>query len=371
MRRGLFSSLAVVVLAAALVTAGASSAAAASPIPVLAYYYIWYTPSAWSKGKSDYPLLGRYSSNNADVMRQHVEWAESAGIDGFIVSWKNTPALDARLRTLIKVADSQNFKLAIIYEGLNYSRKPLRTQRVAADLRYFVSHFASDPAFEIYSKPLVVWSGTWMFTREQVQQVVTRVRGRVLVLASEKSVKGYQRLADVVDGDAYYWSSVDPQTFPGYPKKLIQMSDVVHKHLGLWIAPAAPGFDARLVGGHIVVPRRGGKTLREELSGAEASSPDAIGLISWNEFSENSAIEPSTRYGKQSLNTLAAALGGKLPAIQDFSSDNAARGSRVYGPFVAAGAGACLLALLAFVVVRTRRSRRIVRPRRRQPGLED
>ena len=36
-----------------------------------------------------------------------------------------------------------------------------------------------------------------------------------------------------------------------------------------------------------------------------SSSPDAVGLISWNEFSENSAIEPSRRYGAQALRTLA------------------------------------------------------------------
>ena len=61
-----------------------------------------------------------------------------------------------------------------------------------------------------------------------------------------------------------------------------------------------------------MVPRRGGATLREELRVAAASAPSAIGLISWNEWSENSAIEPSRRYGFQSLTTLAAALGKKF-----------------------------------------------------------
>ena len=185
-----------------------------------------------------------------------------------------------------------------------------------------------------------------------MSQVVAPVRAKLLVLASEKNVQGYERLADLVDGDAYYWSSVDPRTFPGYPSKLVAMSAAIHKRLGLWIAPAAAGFDARLVGGHIIVPRRGGATLREELGGAESSSPDAIGLISWNEFSENSAIEPSTTYGKTALHVLADALGGPSPTVQDFNSDNSG-GSRTYGVAIATGATVFLVGLLAIVFLRT------------------
>jgi hypothetical protein len=37
--------------------------------------------------------------------------------------------------------------------------------------------------------------------------------------------------------------------------------------------------------------------LKTELNTALQSLPDAIGLISWNEFSENSHIEPSQNYG--------------------------------------------------------------------------
>jgi hypothetical protein len=371
--RLLLSSVGVAAaIAVAIATPVAARASASKPVPVLAYYYIWYDPGSWSRAKTDYPLLGRYSSDSRKVLEQHVRWAQSSGVDGFIVSWKHTPALDARLTKLVAIADRLHFKLAIIYQGLDFYRRPLPAARVGADLRYFESRFGDDDAFRIYSKPLVIWSGTWKFTAAQVDAAVAPVRNRLLVLASEKNVKGYQRLAGLVDGDAYYWSSVDPQTFPGYPNKLVQMSAAVHRHLGLWIAPAAPGFDARLVGGHIIVPRRNGATLREELDGAQSSSPDAIGLISWNEFSENSAVEPSTKYGKTYLHVLADALGGASPSVQDFNSDSAVGSSGGYGVEVAIGAGACLLALLAIVFVRSGR-RRNRRPAASvtHPSLED
>ena len=50
---------------------------------MLAYYYIWFDPQSWDRAKSDLPQLGRYSSDNVNVMRQHVQWAKQAGIDGF------------------------------------------------------------------------------------------------------------------------------------------------------------------------------------------------------------------------------------------------------------------------------------------------
>ena len=352
----LFELGCVVVLSLSL--APAAAAAARPPVPVLAYYYIWYTPHSWERGKTDAPLLGPYSSNDERVMRRHIRWARAAGIDGFIVSWKRTAALDRRLEKLVRVADATNFKLAIIYQGLDFTRRPLASRRVGADLRFFAAHFGSAKAFRIYPKPLVIWSGTWKVPRNQIEGVVASVRNRLLVLASEKNARGYERLADVVDGDAYYWSSVDPQTYPHYPDKLIRMGQIVHSHGGLWIAPAAPGFDARAVGGHIVVSRRGGSTLTDELNGAMKSDPDAVGLISWNEFSENSEVEPSQKYGPESLGVLADALGGGLPADADFSSDSPTGRSRTLNVLVLSAASAALIGLVMWVFIRSMRAER-------------
>jgi hypothetical protein len=290
------------------------------PIPVLAYYYIWFDEKSWERAKTDYPLLGRYSSSNIEVMRQHVKWAKEAGIEGFIVSWKSTDKLNQRLEMLIRVATEEDFKLAIIYQGLDFYREPLPIEQVDADLSYFIEHYAEEQPFSLYEKPLVIWSGTWEFAREEVESVVTGKREQLLILASERNVDGYSRLADLVDGNAYYWSSVNPETFPGYPEKLNAMGEAVHANDGLWIAPAAPGFDARLIGGTTVVDRKDGETLQIQLSTAMRSSPDAIGLISWNEFSENSHIEPSEKYGDRYLDVLANTRDVPAPVVRDFDS---------------------------------------------------
>lgn len=294
-----------------------ASALREGAVPVLAYYYIWFDPSTWNTKKSDLPALGKYSSDDTRVMRQHVQWAKQAGINGFIVSWKETPQLDRRLAKLVEVARAEDFKLAIIYQGLDYSRNALPggAPRVGKDLDWFVAHYGNDPVFHIFSKPLVIWSGTWEFSAPDIASVTAPRRANLLLLASERNLDGYQRLAGTVDGDAYYWSSVNPRTYKGYLNKLVDMGRAAQADGGLWIAPAAPGFDARKIGGNTIVPRDGTKTLDQEITTALASKPNALGLISWNEFSESSYIEPSKNYGFEYLNAVGTRLGDGPPVV--------------------------------------------------------
>ena len=39
------------------------------------------------------------------------------------------------------------------------------------DLDYFIENYASDPAFDLFDKPVVIWSGTWEFTRNAMAGV--------------------------------------------------------------------------------------------------------------------------------------------------------------------------------------------------------
>jgi len=75
-----------------------------------------------------------------------------------------------------------------------------------------------------------------------------------------------------------------------------------------------------LIGGTTVVDRKDGQTLQTQFNTALQSSPDAIGLISWNEFSENSHIEPSENYDHRYLNVLAKIRHVPGPVVNDFDS---------------------------------------------------
>lgn len=338
--------------------------------PVLAYYYVWFDARAWARGKSDYPLLGRYASSDIEVMRQHIRWAKDAGVDGFIVSWRHSEALDPRLAQLAKVAAGERFKLVIIYQGLDFLRGRRAVETVRSDLVWFADHYSGQKAFKLFRRPTVIISGSESYPREELDQMVAPVRHRLDVLGSEKSVEGYERIRDVVDGNAYYWSSVDPATYPAYERRLSAMARAVHRDHGLWIAPAATGFDSTRLGKPTIVDRRNGSTLRRELTAALGSHPNAVGLISWNEFSENTHIEPSLKYGTRSLDVLSQMLGGKptKPLAQvspsaptdrvfgDPESDSGAEPS--WGGLRALGVFIALMLVVTMMLVRSQRRRR-------------
>lgn len=334
-----------------------ASAQEDDPLPFYAYYYIWFDPGSWNRAKNDFPLIGRYSSDDGQVMRAHVQWAKEAGIDGFIVSWKDTDRLSRRLATLVEVAADNDFELAIIYQGLDFERRPLPPERIARDLEAFIERYGANPVFNRrFGTPVVIWSGTWEFEVEEVSLVERRIGDRLLLLGSERSLAGYQRLSQLVDGNAYYWSSVDPEGTPGYPAKLAEMGQAVHERGGLWFAPAAPGFDARRIGGWRVIGRDGGQTLRSEIGVALQSAPDVLGLISWNEFTENTHIEPSERHGTSALDVLADIRGGTIPNVGEFESD-APQETEPGGPNLAVlvGLAGFVVLSLAAAILRRRR----------------
>ena len=372
-RRRLASAVAAVVGVLAVVTSGPAGASASRPASppstassppsaepsrpvadpsdpiVLAHYYIWFDAGSWNRAKQDLPAIGRYSSDQISVLRRHVELAKAAGIDGFIVSWKNTERLNARLQTLVEIAEELDFGLAITYQGLDFNREPLPVTQVGTDLDVFIERFATRPPFHLLGRPLVVWTGTWELDARAISATTSERRNRLLILASAKDVADYERVADFVDGDLYYWSSVDPLQQRNHAEKLLAIGNAVRDHGGIWIAPAAPGFDATLLGGRRTVDRRDGETLRSSWNAAAASIPDAIGVISWNEFSENTHIEPSERYGSTSLQTVAALTGSTLPASSIFDSEaaDATTAGKGFGQLAA------ILALLAIVTAAT------------------
>jgi hypothetical protein len=330
-----------------------SNAAGVKPL-VLAHYYIWFTPGSWNRAKKDIPLAGRYSSDDIEVMRTHVRQAQAAGIDGFIVSWKRTPDLDSRLANLATIAAEQGFKLAVTYQGLDFSRAALPPARIAADLDFFADTYGNNSVFDMFGKPLAVLTGTSVMSKATVAKITELHRKRLIILASDKNVKSYERIADVVDGNLYYWSSVNPHSHNGYAEKLISFGNAVRAHDGIWVAPAAPGFDARLIGGSSSIDRMNGETLRAEWNAAINSRPAAVGLISWNEFSENTHVEPSKAYGNRYLDVLAELTGAAgSPAAGVDSSEPTGNGSPLRA-ILAIGSMAGLMGASVVALVRRR-----------------
>jgi hypothetical protein len=274
---------------------------------VYAYFYQWFNTSSWDRAKQDFPLAGRYTSDDAHVLRNQVMQAKGAGIDGFLTSWKSTDVLNRRMDLLLRIAHSENLDLGVVYESLDFSRHPLPAATVEHDMVYLVERWGSSLTSRYYGRPVIIWTGTDQYTTDEVRAVKTALGNRAYLLAASRSVAGYERVAGIVDGESYYWSSADPVS-PATMVKLTAFSKAVHTHHGLWFAPAASGYDGRTLGGTRVIDRADGHTLVKSLDNAFASSPDAVAVISWNEWSENTYIEPGQKYGDREIRALNAYL---------------------------------------------------------------
>ncbi|MGH8860963.1 MAG: hypothetical protein ACRDVG_06960 [Jatrophihabitantaceae bacterium] len=284
-------------------TARASNATATgSHLPVYAYFYQWFEKGSWDRAKKDLPAVGKYSSDDPHVLRAQIQEARSVGIDGFLTSWKSTGPLNRRLELLVQMATDTHFDVSVVYEALDFQRNPLPIAKVSADLELLVRRWGPS-MHTAFGRPVIIWTGTNQYTHAQIASVHALLAGRAYLLAASKSVAAYDQISDVVDGEAYYWSSANPRS-PSTAAKLNDMSAAVHASGGLWIAPAAPGFDGSTLGHTRVIDRNGGATFDRSLAIAAGSSPDALGVISWNEWSENTYIEAGRRYRGQELTTL-------------------------------------------------------------------
>lgn len=331
--------LALVVLCSGLVQRPVAAEAAPTTgsvnVPAYAYFYIWYQPTSWLRAKNDTPLLGNYSSDDDVIMRQQVEMAKAAGLTGFIVSWKRTTSLDSRLETLVRIATEEHFELAVVYEGLTHDRRTLPPRIIGGDLRWLSANFGHAAPFQRFGRPVVALTGSEQYSRRQINKILSVAGPGIDLLATAKSNQDYARIADLVDGNAYYWSSANP-TASWYPDKLITMGDAVHARGGLWFAPAASAFDARMIGGTQVIPRNNGATLKTAVAAAMQSKPDILSIISWNEFSENSFVEPSQELGTAPLAAVASILGGhvQVPSSLTGSPAKHSRGLTGWGALV-------------------------------------
>ena len=245
-------------------------------VPVYAYFYQWYDHGSWRRAKADYPLVGTYSSDDPHILRDQIEEAKAAGIDGFLTSWKSTPQLNRRLDLLLRIASGLDFQVGVVYEALDFAREPLPAAKVRSDLSFLMQRWGPALKSTDFGKPLIAWTGTDQYSLSDIASVRAMLAGRAFLLATSKDAEQYQRVAAEVDGEAYYWSSANPRASSTLPR-LKDLATAVHAHNGIWVAPAAPGFDGRTLGHLRVVDRAGGATLTQSLTNAFASSPDAVG----------------------------------------------------------------------------------------------
>ncbi|MGE9290903.1 MAG: hypothetical protein ACQKBT_07935, partial [Puniceicoccales bacterium] len=105
---------------------------------------------------------------------------------------------------------------------------------------------------------------------------------------------------------AYVWWTEDESYLKDFAEYSRDMID--GEQLDFFMTMAAPGFDDSGVGGWghqtRISSERGPAMLKKTLEIAVEGEPEVIQLVTWNDFNEGTALEPSTRFGFELLDQL-------------------------------------------------------------------
>jgi len=340
----------------------ATSPAAGAPLgkPVYAYYYLWWSLQHWHEllgsqypySASPLPLPATldaagchpttryagnkltdvppalYSQDDPGFIEADVRQAQAAGLAGFIVNWAGTGSASQttasnpyskRLQYMVDAVHKVNAEGKPFHLWLSYKASaavlPLAT--IQGDLSFFTAQWAADPALDqTNGKPTVIWQGSRKYSAANLQTISSGYRGKLRILGDESTWSTTR--APYLDGDAYYWSSQNPYANPQSFSQIKALATAVRASPAnpdgtpaQFVAPAAPGFDTQLEGGTACTPRKGGQTITTLVNGNAPSNPDAWGVISWNEITEASYIDPMTRYGTTDLDALTRLIRGQ------------------------------------------------------------
>jgi hypothetical protein len=333
--------------------------APARSAPLFVHYYLWWSDSHWkAKLGPSYPYaqqppplpatldgngcdaspsysgnqlvdvpaapLGLYNQDDPATTKAHVEQAASAGIDGFVVSWSGTGApnqapssrdFNNRLDLLVAAVNAHNqhatrhFGLMLGYQGLDNARDPRPLPKMRNDLDYFTQRYTTNAAFQVPqygSKPIAMLLDSRRIPTKELHDLLQPYRSTLTLIGDEHGVADWQRgVADIFDGDGWYWSAENPYTNTHASTTLTKLSTILHDQHKIWFAPISPGYNKANFGiGGTCVPRNGSSTLQTIFETNAKSHPDGWMLISWNEFFENTYVEPSVRFGNTYLEAI-------------------------------------------------------------------
>lgn len=305
-RKALFLLIVLAVLALPL---GNFQATAQSNKQVWVFYIGYWTPAGWDQRANvltDYPLE-KYNSADGGVAARQIEQAQSAGIDAFIVSWfgPTDGQTTAVLNVMLDQAAARGFHAGAAIDVFAGGANATYDGMVAA-ISYLVYDRSNHPAWVRYNgKPVIhfAFQENTGFTDQQWQDIrnaIDPAHNTIWVAEGLQGVNGCCLHGGAFDG-AYAFNVA----WGGGGNSKNSRSGFFHPTVH-------PGWDETLIAAAENRPnptspkdRANGGYLRGSWNSAVGYGTDVILIVSWNEFMENSHIEPSVNYGSQSLEVLA------------------------------------------------------------------
>jgi len=249
------------------------------------HYFMWYLPiNGWGNGLTSVPgdaprpLAGLYDSKDTDVIAAQIKQMEDAGFDFALVHIVfNGPRTWTNARIFMDRLSGHRLKAAIVLDGLYPETNAARTMWV----QKVKDEFTGDSHYlHLYGQPLiVVYSAQLTFDVPGV--ILRNMYWTSRYTPGDNSFNPGMRLEP---RDWAFWSPT--------PQPLVN-----------GMVPIIPGYDdSRLGREHPMLhPRDNGKYYGEQWQRALALHPELIVVYGWNEYFEQTAIEPTTVWGYRYL----------------------------------------------------------------------
>jgi hypothetical protein len=302
-----------------------------------------------------YPAVGMQSQEDEEYVEYQILLAKAARIDGFVVEW-HAPG-DPAFLNMQKVAERLGFFVGanwcvsqtLKWDVASWETNVLKATATQAQKLQFGYEYARSLKAELYDKPtalklngrplLLLFGGDY-FANADLPQLRTEWGGTTLPLIGRYMLglpDAYaagvlKQGANLVDG-FYPWSgsavpetsSTDPELAPlmavpthdsfhsadnllAYRERWIGYTkNFADKGLPLRMGCVMPGADNRACGGWgtkiFYIARKDGETHRRqwELYARERENLDLVLVATWNDFTEDTVIEPTLERGQRDV----------------------------------------------------------------------
>jgi hypothetical protein len=284
---------------------------------VLAAYFQWYAlPWGPSEHWGHWTVEGvpkithhpqfLYDSRDRDLMRYHIQQAESAGIDSLVVSWWGMGEReDKALRMLLDEAEAIVSSVRVSVQVELAGMENLTEETLIYQLGYLVEQYAEHPNYlRVGSRPVFFLYNAMEFSSDlaQWQRIVSSPRVQrfaPLLIIDQIS----EEVLDIFDG-YYLYGPLALWFSERIWDRYLNGSYIARREGKVFVATVAPGYDDRPIRNpswNDVVPRDEGHTYDAMWRMALEFDPDWIFINSWNEWHEGMEIEPSREHGDQYL----------------------------------------------------------------------
>ncbi|MFZ4826869.1 MAG: endo-1,3-alpha-glucanase family glycosylhydrolase [Phototrophicaceae bacterium] len=274
---------------------------------VWAWYFGWFTYDTWSDGRlRDIPAQP-YDSLDGGVQGRQIQEAQSAGIDAFIMSWfgsKNNNLTQQVFTSMLNQAGGRGFKMGAAVDLVDPGYFTSE-QEVISEMSYLINDLANHGAYLRYNgKPVIYIYNQGRYSLSQWQNIRAAVDpNHNTIWLSEGTTTQYIPTFEGLYLFNSAWSSSPASTAR-------QFKNATTNAGGTFFAPTAhPGWNEDALAAGRSNPtaakeRDNGTFLRNSFNGAAQGGTDVILIVSWNEYFENSHIEPSQAFGTQALDIL-------------------------------------------------------------------